>query len=361
MKPRVSTTVPETPPRISTIDWEGNAAGTLLLLDQTLLPTRVEPRRIDTLDEVIDAIRRLVVRGAPAIGVTAGYGAVLIARTGGDGYAALREGLPRLRAARPTAVNLQQTVDRIAALVARLEREGTPTAKLSGHLLDEARTIHAEDVGRCESMGQHGAELLTDGMTLLTHCNTGRLATGGIGTALGVITTAFHQGKRLDVYAGETRPLLQGARLTAFELAEVGIPCTLLADSAGAGLIGSGEIDAVLVGADRIAANGDTANKVGTLPLALAASHFGVPFYVVAPTTTLDTSIADGTAIPIEGRGADEILDALGPNRVPAGISARNPAFDVTPNALVTALVTERGVIHHPTTESIKPLGAPSR
>lgn len=330
------------PPAPPTLAWQGGADGRLVLLDQTRLPDEVREYVADDVPSLVQAIQALVVRGAPALGVAAAYGCVLAAR-GADPRAALEAGITALRASRPTAVNLPSALDRMAAIAA-----ATADAELGERLLAEAKTVHEEDAALCRAMAEHGAALIEDGMTVLTHCNTGRLATGGIGTAFGVIRTAFEQGKRIKVLADETRPLLQGARLTMFELDEAGIPAALLVDGAGPGLMARGQIDAVFVGADRIAANGDAANKVGTYPLALAAKAAEVPFYIVAPTTTLDLTIHGGDEIVIEERSPEEVW---GPGSTRP---ARNPAFDVTPHGLITALVTERGVLTAPDRDGIK-------
>jgi methylthioribose-1-phosphate isomerase len=334
---------------IPTISWTGDAdSGVLFLIDQTRLPHERIVLELTELDGVIDAIRRLAVRGAPAIGVAAGYGVVIGVRTSGKGFAeALAEVGDRLIAARPTAVNLAWAVRRVA-------ERGAREPSLSA-LLDEARAIHEEDQALCRGMGEAGASLIEDGMTVLTHCNTGRLATAGDGTALAVMFAAHRQGKKFRVLADETRPLLQGARLTALELAEAGIPVDVICDSAAAGLMARGEVDLVLTGADRVAANGDAANKVGTYSVALAANAHDVPMYVVAPVSTFDLSIPDGSHIPIEDRGADEILAVAGERIAPVhpGVGARNPAFDVTPGRMLSGLVTDRGIIRPVTTEAI--------
>jgi methylthioribose-1-phosphate isomerase len=305
------------------VEWRG---GVLRILDQTLLPGEV--RYIETTDcrDVADAIRRLSVRGAPLIGIAAAYGIALAARSGKD----VRGASELLLSTRPTAVNLRWAIERALA---------------SHDVEREAIRIHDEQRAADEHMGELGAALIEPGSTLLTHCNTGSLATGGIGSALGVIKTAHRQGKRVSVLVDETRPLLQGARLTAWELQQEGVPHDVIADGAAAGLIARGEVQAVLVGADRIAANGDTANKVGTYGLGLAAQAHGVPFYVVAPVSTIDARAPDGTSIAIEERGEDEVLTYAGTRAAPSGASARNPAFDVTPAYLVTAIVTEAGVL----------------
>ncbi|HHI80809.1 MAG TPA: S-methyl-5-thioribose-1-phosphate isomerase [Planctomycetes bacterium] len=343
--------IPEISP--PTLEWIGDETGSLQLIDQTLLPRTLKVLDIQDCATLIDAIQRLAIRGAPALGVAAAYGAALAAREAATPQE-WDQALQALRASRPTAVNLFFALAR-AEDIARREREkGWDPQRLLRLLLDEARNMHRQDQELCLAMGRHGAELLRDGMRILTHCNTGRFATAGIGTAFGVLVTAHAQGKDLFVYADETRPLLQGARLTAFELEERGIPGALLCDGAGPGLILSGEVDAILVGADRIAANGDTANKVGTLPLALAARHAGLPFYIVAPTTTLDPETREGREIVIEERDPREVT--LGPEegRCPPGFPARNPAFDVTPAELITALVTEKGVASPPFSSRIQ-------
>jgi methylthioribose-1-phosphate isomerase len=339
-------------PMPQTLAWRGDPQGHLDLLDQTRLPSCEKVLEIQDLSALIEAIQMLRIRGAPAIGVAAGYGAVLAIRESRD-LADLASNLRALEEARPTAVNLAWAVDRIRKRITELGSQCT-VEDLKAPILREAIAIHEEDKVLCDAMGRHGADLIQDGWRILTHCNTGSLATGGSGTALAAIKTAYEQGKRIHVYADETRPLLQGARLTLYELARAEIPATLLQDSAAPGLILGGAVDAVFVGADRIAGNGDTANKVGTLPLALAAKHAGIPFYIVAPTTTFDFQIATGSEIPIEERESAEILDELGPNRVPKGTTARNPAFDITPGSLITGIVTEEGVLHAPYSSSIK-------
>ncbi|PIE23154.1 MAG: S-methyl-5-thioribose-1-phosphate isomerase [Planctomycetota bacterium] len=342
-----------------TIAWSGDAySGTLRLLDQTRLPQSREILQIRETEEFVHAIKKLAVRGAPAIGISAAYACVLAARQSEDPLQGLREAMPLLRASRPTAVNLFWALDRMERL---LEEQGQGETDLPELLLKEARAIHQEDRRLCRRMAEHGAPLIRNARQLLTHCNTGALATGGIGTALGVIRQAFEQGADFEVYAGETRPLLQGARLTAWELQQLGIPFQILPDSAGPGLLLRGSIDAVLVGADRIAANGDTANKVGTLPLALAAARAGKDFFVVAPSTSFDLQLACGDEIPIEERNGAELGLHLRPEVLPKGAKAASPAFDVTPAELITAIICEHGVIEAPTTNSIKKLLASGR
>ncbi len=316
--------------------WDGDV---LQLLDQRRLPDDVQWLRCTDVDAVSQAIGDMVVRGAPAIGVAAAYGVVLAARQYGDDAPALAAALERLGNSRPTAVNLRWALSRMAHLI--------PAGPAT--LLDEARRIHAEDLAANRRMGDLGAALISpvDG-GLLTHCNTGSLATAGFGTALGVVRAAVARGVVSEVYASETRPWLQGARLTAWELTRDGIPVTLLTDSACAHLMARGKVGWVIVGADRVAANGDVANKIGTYALAVLARHHGVRFMVVAPSSTVDMAVASGAGIPIEERDADEVL-GLGGRRIAAqGARAWNPAFDVTPAALVDVLVTECGVIERP-------------
>lgn len=324
--------MPRTPnPQIQPIEWRD---GVLRILDQTLLPA--ETRYIETCDyrDVAGAIRRLAVRGAPLIGVAAAYALALAARRGYDMQVAATE----LAATRPTAVNLRWALDRVL----------TAADGDAARAEVEALRIHEEQIASDMRSGELGAALIEAGATVLTHCNAGALATGGIGTALGVLKTAHWQGKRIRVLVDETRPLLQGARLTAWELVREGIPHELIVDSAAAGLIARGSVQAVVVGADRIAANGDVANKVGTYGLALAAHAHGVPFYVVAPASTVDERTPRGSDIVIEERDADEVTSFAALRTAPDGTAARNPAFDVTPAHLITAIVTERGVLRAP-------------
>lgn len=338
------------PPLPPTIKWVGDANGHLELLDQTQLPHAREVLRLRDVDGVIDAILRLCVRGAPAIGVAAGYGMVIgIAAMNPLDSAfvgAARDVGARLLAARPTAVNLRWAIDRcVAACVAE------PTL---ARLFHEACSIHADEEAMARGIGEHGKSLIKPGMTVLTHCNTGRLATAGDGTALAVLFAAWRDGKRFRVLADETRPLLQGARLTALELHTAGIPVAVVADGAAAGLIQKGEVQLVIVGADRIAKNGDFANKVGTYPLALACAAHRVPFYVAAPVSTFDMRMPDGRAIPIEERDATEVTSFGGQQVAPDGVGARNPAFDITPHQLVSGLVTDLGILRAPLAPAIK-------
>jgi len=331
--------------------------GALELLDQRQLPGTVRYLRLTTVVDVAEAIRAMAVRGAPAIGIAAAYGVVLAARarsseTPESWREPLAGDLALLAAARPTAVNLCWALRRMTQAMA--EADGDPVERL----LAEARAIHAEDVTANRRMGELGAALLGSHGAVLTHCNTGSLATGGYGTALGVIRTGYAAGLIERVYVDETRPWLQGARLTAWELVQDGIPVTLLADGAAAALLRRGGIDWVIVGADRIAANGDVANKIGTYHLAIAARYHGVRFMVVAPTSTVDLRIASGAEIPIEQRAAGELLTLGGQPVAAAGTEAWNPSFDVTPAELVDALVTERGVALAPDEEKMARLMA---
>lgn len=331
----------------------------LHLLDQRLLPEQEADVVCHTPDDVIDALKRMVVRGAPAIGVTAAFGCVLAALCascdeGDDWRQHLDQDLDRIALARPTAVNLHWAVERMR----RTWRKAEAANKLN--LLEVAKLFHVEataiqqeDEALCRQLGQHGAELLHDGDHVLTHCNAGALATAGYGTALGVIRAAREQGKRISVIADETRPFLQGARLTAWELARDDIPVTIACDNACAYLMSQGMIQAVVVGADRIAANGDTANKIGTLGVAILAQYFNLPFYVAAPLSTIDASAPDGSAIPIEQRPAQEVTHLGGCRITPAGVPVYNFAFDVTPAALVSAIITEAGILHAPYGEAI--------
>ncbi|HEX2224342.1 MAG TPA: S-methyl-5-thioribose-1-phosphate isomerase [Thermoanaerobaculia bacterium] len=338
----------------SPIRWQGDVDGVLELLEQTLLP-RVEVwLPCQTPEEVADAIRRLAVRGAPAIGVAAAYGLVLGVRTVEDPAELERrfeEVSKLLGSTRPTAVNLQWALDRGREVFDRHRGEG-PEA-VSRTLLEWARQVHAADLRSCLRMGEHGAALFTAGARVLTHCNAGALATGGYGTAVGVITSAWREGKLGMVWVDETRPLLQGARLTAWELKRLGIPFRLATDSSAGTLMAQGLVDRIVVGADRIAANGDTANKIGTYVLAVLAKRHGVPFYVAAPLSTIDRATKSGADIPIEQRKTEEVVEVFGTRVAPEEIEAVNFAFDVTPAELITAIITEVGVLEPPYQESI--------
>jgi methylthioribose-1-phosphate isomerase len=335
---------------VRTVEWH---AGGVRLIDQRILPGRFETPTFHDYREVARAITAMVVRGAPAIGATAAFG---LALAGFQSRAADRAQLLRdldeaeavLRRSRPTAVNLAWALDRLRR-VARDEALLTPDA-IRQALLAEAQTLADEDVALNQRMGAHGAALIEDGDTILHHCNTGALAAVDFGTALGVIFAAHAQGKRVHVLVDETRPRLQGARLTAWELQQAGISFDLIADNAAGSFLRRGQVNLCLVGADRVAANGDVANKIGTYPLAVVARENGVPFYSVVPTSTVDLSLAHGDLIPIEERSADEVLDVQlqGEAATPAGVTARNPAFDVTPHRYLTGIVTENGIVRPP-------------
>lgn len=336
------------------------------MIDQTRLPCETVELRCTSVQEVWDAIKRLSVRGAPAIGVAAAYGVALAARlarqAGNDGRgvaAATREAAAYLATSRPTAVNLFWALDRMRARIDAALADGADAAALAACLEREARAIAAEDAALCEAIGRHGAALLPDRATVLTHCNAGALATAGCGTALAVLYTAARQGKHVTVYADETRPLLQGARLTAWELGRAGLSVTVICDNAAAHVMRDKGVNAVVVGADRIAANGDTANKIGTYGVALLARAHDIPFYVAAPTTTLDFSLASGEAIPIEERSPDEVGRAWGVQTVPEGTACYNPAFDVTPARLISGIITEHGVARPPYETSLRILATP--
>lgn len=337
---------------IEPVAWRDDA---LELLDQRLLPGEETWLRLETAAAAAQAITDMVVRGAPAIGVTAAYAVVLAARAryreSAERWRALIEDdLVMLNGSRPTAVNLRWAIERMRALIAGID--GDPTAGL----LAAARSIHRDDIDANRRMGAIGAGYIDAGAGVLTHCNAGALATAGYGTALGVIRSAWQKGGGLSVYADETRPWLQGARLTAWELLHDGIPVQLLADGAAAYLMQQGKVQWVVVGADRVAANGDVANKIGTYGLAVAARHHGVRFMVVAPTSTIDMQAASGAAIPIERRDANELFLAGGSRVAADGAGAWNPVFDVTPAALVDLLVTERGALEAPERASIEGL-----
>jgi methylthioribose-1-phosphate isomerase len=320
------------------------------ILDQTLLPGAETWIACRDPEPVADAIRRLAVRGAPAIGVAAAYGLALGARAWGEDEASLERTDALLRATRPTAVNLRWALDQGLALWRTRLAAGAPVAPA---LLDWAADLHRRDIETNRRIGEHGARLFASGDRVLTHCNAGALATGGYGTALGVVRAAYAAGSLAMVWVDETRPLLQGARLTAWELAQLAIPYRLVTDNSAGALMARGLVDRIVVGADRIAANGDVANKIGTYPLAVLAQRHGVPFYVAAPRSTLDPDTATGADIPIEERDAAEVTRLGGALLAPAGAEAANFAFDVTPHDLVTAIITEVGVLEPPYRESI--------
>lgn len=334
-----------------TVEWVGGLDGVCRIIDQTLLPGELRVIDCRTAEEMRDAIQRLAVRGAPAIGVAAGFGAVLGARGSSARDAAgfrtdLAAVVERLASARPTAVNLAWALQRVAREVGRAGDR--PPAELKQRLLEAALALWEDDKRICRALGRHGQELLRDGEAALTHCNAGGLATSDYGTALAVFFAAQDAGKRFRVFADETRPLNQGSRLTAWELQRRGIDVTLICDNMAGQVMREGRIQRVFVGADRIAANGDTANKIGTYSVAVLAKHHGVPFYVVAPVSTFDLDTADGAGIPIEQRDPGEINRGFSGPNAPAGVAVYNPAFDVTPHELIAGIVTEFGVIARP-------------
>jgi methylthioribose-1-phosphate isomerase len=337
---------------VQTVAWA--PSGALRIVDQRRLPAELVLRDLATFDEVADAIRTLAVRGAPAIGVAAAMGlAASAAAEAARGAFAdavtarhfIEAGAAMLRGTRPTAVNLMWALDR---MLEALQRASGDAAALVTAMRDEAERIRLADVAMCEAPGRHGRTLLKDGMRILTHCNAGALATAGMGTALAPLYVAKAEGLSLEVFADETRPLLQGARLTAWELSQAGIPVTLVTDGMAGSLMAAGKVDMVIVGADRIAANGDAANKIGTYSLAVLAKHHRIPFIVVAPSSTVDREIANGEMIPIEERAAEEITQIAGTQVAAAGARVFNPAFDVTPAALISHIVTEDGVLCAP-------------
>ncbi len=351
---RIATDKAATP---RTLEWIGELPGALRLLDQTRLPVEVSYLDCATVDELVVAIRALVVRGAPAIGCAAAYGVCLDVQrlTGNDEarfFQLLDRSIELLAASRPTAVNLFWALRRMSDVAESLRGRLAPRSILE-RLLAEARAIEAEDRAMCRAIGRHGATLLKDGDGVLTHCNAGGLATSDFGTALAVIFQAHEEGKQLHVWVDETRPLLQGARLTAWELTTRQVPCTLICDNMAAQVMRSGRVQAVVVGADRIAANGDVANKIGTYGVAVLAAAHGVPFYVAAPSSTFDLSLASGDQIPIEQRAADEITHGFGRQTAPNEVQVYNPAFDVTPATLIRGIVHEGGIISPVNSETV--------
>ena len=341
---------------LPTIEWQDDV---VVMVDQRKLPAREVYVRCRTAAEVARAIKTMVVRGAPAIGVAAAMGLALGARRskaqGSRQFVVeFNKSCDVMAATRPTAVNLFWAIERMKAALSEGALAGESPGELAVRLEAEARRIHDEDVASCRAMGAHGATLVPDPARILTHCNAGALATAGYGTALGVIRAAAEQGKTVAVFADETRPWLQGARLTAWELLRDGIPTTVITESMAGPILRAGGIDLVVVGADRIAANGDVANKIGTYTVAVMAREHGVPFYVAAPISTVDLGTPDGAHIPIEERDPREVSHFQGKRVAAAGASIRNMAFDVTPNALVAAIITERGVCRAPYVESLK-------
>jgi methylthioribose-1-phosphate isomerase len=344
---------------IPTLAWTPDG---VRFLDQTKLPLEESYVLASSYEQVAEAITSMVVRGAPAIGVAAAYGVALgalrtKAATAREFALEFDSVCARLTATRPTAVNLFWAIARMKRLFAGLLAAGATLDQIKEKLLAEAQAMYNEDIAACKKMGTFGAALLPDEGGVLTHCNAGALATCGYGTALGVIRSAVEQGKRIHVYADETRPFLQGARLTAWELMADHIPTTVICDNMAASLMRAGRIQAVIVGADRIAANGDTANKIGTYNVAILAREHGIPFYVAAPWSTIDLATATGEAIPIEERPAVEVTHHGGKQLTPNGVGICNPAFDVTPAKYITAIVTERGVLRAPFGESLKAVG----
>jgi methylthioribose-1-phosphate isomerase len=336
---------------IETIEW--TSAG-VVMIDQTKLPRETAFFTCRTYIDVADAIRDMIIRGAPAIGVAAAMGVAIGALHSENLPADMPVICETLAKTRPTAVNLFWGIDRMKKLYESIANEALPTIR--ERLIEEAKKIREEDIAINRAMGAHGADLVPDGKTVLTHCNAGALATAGFGTALGVIRAAVLQGKKIDVFVDETRPFLQGARLTAWELQRDGIEATLITDNMAGHFLKSGRIGCVVVGADRIAANGDVANKIGTYSVAVLAKENNVPFYVAAPVSTLDLTLSSGDLIPIEERSAKEVTHVQGVHVAPDNIKVANPAFDVTPNRYVTGIITERGVARAPFTESLKKL-----
>jgi methylthioribose-1-phosphate isomerase len=335
---------------IETIQWTDSG---VVMIDQTRLPREETYVTCTDYKQVAEAIRSMVIRGAPAIGVAAAMG-IALGMQQAESFAEFDEICDTLARTRPTAVNLFWAIERMRRLYATLQDQSA--AEIRAKLIDEAQQIRSDDIAINQCIGKNGAPLIPDGKTVLTHCNAGALATAGYGTALGVIRAAVASGKTIDVFADETRPFLQGARLTVWELQHDHIPATLITDNMAGHFLHSGRIGCVVVGADRIAANGDVANKIGTYSLAVLAKENGVPFYVAAPISTLDLSLADGGQIPIEQRAAAEVTHVQGVPVAPEGTVVENPAFDVTPNRYVTAIITERGVARAPYLESLRKL-----
>ena len=341
---------------VETLRWRNNQ---LEMIDQRCLPSVVQYLSYSDAQTVADGIQRMVVRGAPAIGVAAAYGIALEAQkyvllNGADFHKRMAQAFEVLAASRPTAVNLFWALNRMRDRLS--DAAQTETVSLARLLLDEAHAIYHEDIEINKTMGAFGASILEDGMCVLTHCNAGALATAGHGTALGVIRSAVTAGKKITVFADETRPFLQGARLTAWELSEDGIDTTLITDNMSGHFMKSGAIDAVIVGTDRVAANGDVANKIGTYMVAVLAKEHDIPFYVACPLSTIDLSIPSGDDIPIEERSSNEVTGYGDVRWAPKNIQVRNPSFDVTPARLVTALITEKGIVYSPSDNKLKAL-----
>jgi len=341
---------------VRSLEWVGGVDGFLEIVDQRKLPAQFVKLQCRSVEQVYEAIKTLAVRGAPAIGVAGAYGLVLAlqklrpGRSLQDALGLVQEAGRYLASSRPTAVNLSWALNRVVERAVRFvgDDAGKSVASLKRALLDEARAIHREDAEMCRRIGENGQRLIKDGDSILTHCNAGALATAGQGTALSVVFEAHKRGKKLRVYADETRPLLQGARLTAWELQQAGIDVTVICDNMAGWLMKQGKITAVITGADRIAANGDTANKIGTYTLSVLAGRHRIPFYVAAPSSTFDLSIKSGADIPIEQRAPEEVTSLAGIQIAPEGIHASNYAFDVTSAGDITAIITERGIIFEP-------------
>jgi len=341
---------------IQTLEWTDRG---VVFIDQTKLPTEEVYVTCKTHQEVADVIRNMVVRGAPAIGVAAAMGIALgVKNSKAESGADLKKDFDQIAdligKTRPTAVNLFWAIGRMKDKFEYLRMRPVPQIKEA--LIEESQRMHAEDIAANQAMGRHGATLMPSSGGVLTHCNAGALATAGYGTALGVIRAAVEQGKKIHVYADETRPFLQGSRLTAWELMKDGIPTTVISDNMAGVMMKQGKIGAIVVGADRIAANGDVANKIGTYTVAILAKEHGIPFYVAAPFSTIDLNTPDGSKIPIEERNAKEVTHIAGKQMVPDGVSVENPAFDVTPAKYIAAIITERGVVREPYGDSIKKL-----
>ncbi len=341
---------------IQTLEWTKSG---VVFIDQTKLPTEEVYVTCTTHQQVADVIRDMVVRGAPAIGVAAAMGIALgVKNSKAENFADLKKDFDQIfetiRQTRPTAVNLFWAIRRMTEKFESLRNR--PVAEIQQALIEESQRMHAEDIAANQAMGRHGATLMPSSGGVLTHCNAGALATAGYGTALGVIRAAVEQGKKIHVYADETRPFLQGSRLTAWELMKDGIPTTVISDNMAGVMMQQGKIGAIVVGADRIAANGDVANKIGTYTVAVLAKEHGIPFYVAAPISTVDLATPDGSKIPIEQRNAREVTHIAGKQMVPNGVGIENPAFDVTPAKYVTAIITERGIARAPYTQSLSQL-----
>ncbi len=339
---------------IQTLEWTKSG---VRFIDQTKLPTEEVYVTCTTHQQVADVIRNMVVRGAPAIGVAAAMGIALgVKNSKAENGADLKKDFDQIcetiRQTRPTAVNLFWAIRRMTEKFERIRIR--PIAQIKQELIEESQRMHAEDIAANQAMGRHGATLMPASGGVLTHCNAGALATAGYGTALGVIRAAVEAGKKIHVYADETRPFLQGSRLTAWELLKDGIPTTVISDNMAGVMMQQGKIGAIVVGADRIAANGDVANKIGTYTVAVLAKEHGIPFYVAAPISTIDLATPDGSKIPIEQRNPKEVTHIAGKQMVPDGVEVENPAFDVTPAKFVAAIITERGIARAPYTESLR-------